>query len=617
MDRLNQEEGRYRVLLIGIGDNTEEEKGSFCSNLSKNYSIPFPYLRKIVNSSPIILKKNVSFRKADALAKTLRSFGASVSVEERRNFLPLSLEFQEMTPHQLALESSSLRRTQKGSWSVTGRAKNISDKTLADTWVLVQLFEDFDEFIAFEEAPLTINPLPSGEASPFKLIFEGDLFIKRISIAFKNASGQPIPAVDKRSKREWVEVPIGGERLLSSPRTSREFEKKVQAASLTRPAEKIIVANEKETPREAAPSSLSPILEPLEKVLETSLSALEKDGELGAEEPERAFGQEISLGSDSSAPAKMEHEAEKETASRSIELASDEKEADEAPLPGTSKPQDALQLPEGVTEIPDPSFPPWLESFRNAVKAYYDKPHDIFSIWFEGVQKGGEFKDSFHTLLTLLVHSRFEQGYPSVKALENTKSVLGLVVQSNVSPDEIPVLEGTPFASGDVWRDSFRRALPKIRQIGSAILERHKWSAPDLQTLIQVIPHMDHRSSRRAIQWINELTPCIVEVDFSDTPIVIEKGLYRVASRLGIVDPHSDYYQGRSSTGDTKIQSFAKAAFPQDPWKVEEPMAWMGRGEEEGGHCFPIQPWCEGCFFETFCPKLCAHFDPSENGMRE
>jgi hypothetical protein len=108
-----------------------------------------------------------------------------------------------------------------------------------------------------------------------------------------------------------------------------------------------------------------------------------------------------------------------------------------------------------------------------------------------------------------------------------------------------------------------------------------------------------------------------VEVDFSDTPIVIEKGLYRVASRLGIVDPHSDYYQGRSSTGDTKIQSFAKAAFPQDPWKVEEPMAWMGRGEEEGGHCFPIQPWCEGCFFETFCPKLCAHFDPSENGMRE
>ncbi|HMK75990.1 MAG TPA: hypothetical protein VK568_07385 [Thermodesulfobacteriota bacterium] len=631
MVRLNQEEGRYRVLLMGIGDNTEEEKGSFCRNLSKNYSIPFPLLRKIVDGSPIILKKNISFKKADALAKTLRSFGARVSVEERRNLPPLSLEFQELTPHQLALESYSLRRTQRGAWSVTGRAKNISDQTLTDTWVLVQLFEDLDEFIAFEETPLAINPLPSGEASPFKLIFEGDLFVKRISIAFKNASGQPIPAVDKRRKREWIEVPTGEERHLSSPRMSTEFGKRAQAISLTRPAEKIIVTKEKENPRETAPSSFSPTLEPLEKVLETSLSELEKDGHLGEEEPEGAFGQETSMGSDSSAPAEMENETEEDAVLGDIELASDETEVDETPLLSASKPQDAPQLPEGVTEIPEeeeaeeeetaeeeaaPSFA-WIESFRNAVKTYYEKPHDIFSTWFGECQKGGEFKDSFHALLTLLVHCRFEQGHPSVKALENTKRVFGLIAQPNVSLGEIPALEGTPFASGEVWRDLFCRALPKIRRIGNAILERNKWNASDLEASIQVIPHMDHQSSRRAIQWINELIRDAVEVDFSDTPITIGKGLYRVASRLGIVDPHSEYYQGRSSTGDIKIQSFVKAAFPQNPWMVEEPMAWMGRGEEEGGHCFPIQPWCEGCLFETFCSKLCVHFDPSEDGMRE
>lgn len=615
MVRLNQEEGRYRVLLIGIGDNTEEEKGSFCRNLSKSYSIPFPFLRKIVDGSPIILKKNTSLKKADALAKTLRSFGASVSVEERRNLPPLSLEFQELTPHQLALESSSLRKTQRGAWSVTGRAKNISDQTLNDTWVLVQLFEDLDEFIAFEETPLAINSLPPGEASPFKLIFEGDLFIKRVSIAFKNASGQPIPAVDKRRKREWIEVPTGEGRL---PRMSTEFEDRARSISLTTPV-----------------PSLSPALEPLEKVMKTSLSELEKDGHLGEEEPEGACGQETSLGSDSSALVEMKSETEEGGALGHIDLASDEKEVDEAPLLGASEPQDALQLPEGVAEIPEeegeeaetageetteeetaPSFV-WIESFRNAVKTYYEKPNDIFSIWFEECQKGGEFKDSFHALLTLLVHCRFEQGQPSVTALENTKRVFGPIARPNVSLKEIPALEGTPFASGEAWRDLFRRALPKIRQIGNAILERNKWSASDLEALIQVIPHMDHQSSRRAVQWVSELIRNVVEVDFSDTPISVEKGLYRVASRLGVVDPHSDYYQGRSSTGDIKIQSFAKAAFPRNPRMAEEPMARMGRGEEEGGHCFPVQPWCEGCLFETFCSRLYARFDPSENGMRE
>ena len=181
MVRLNQEEGRYRVLLIGIGDSTEEEKDSFCHHISKSYSIPFPLLKKIVDRCPIILKKNLSLKKAEILAKTLKSFGATVSVEERRNFPPISLEFQELVPHQLALESSYLQKTQRGTWSVIGRAENISDETLNDIWVLIQLFGDLEEFIAFEETPLPINPLPSGEASPFKVVFEGNLSIKRIS----------------------------------------------------------------------------------------------------------------------------------------------------------------------------------------------------------------------------------------------------------------------------------------------------------------------------------------------------------------------------------------------------------------------------------------------------
>jgi len=642
MVRLNQEEGRYRVLLIGVGGNTEEEKSSFCRNLSKNYGIPYPLVRKIVDGSPIILKKNIPIRKAETLAKTLRSFGATVSVEERRNLPPISLEFQELIPHQLALESSYLRKTQRGAWSVVGRAKNISGETLTDTWVLVQLFEDLEEFIAFEETPLPINPLPSGEASPFRVIVEGDLFIKRISIAFKNASGQPIPAVDKRKKRDWTEVATGEEYFLSSPRMSAEFEKRAQTINLTKPVEKIIVIKEKETPgattrslgqRVRAPlereireeqegdeekisdESLSLTLEPLEKLLESSLSALEEDGHPEGEESEGVFGQEALQESAPSTSEEMEKKTE-EAALGDIELPSVGKEVPEASPLDPSVPQEANQLPKGISEIPDPSFS-WMESFRNAVETQYEKAHDNFSTWFEECQNKGEFKNSFHALLTILVHSRFDQGHSPVKALENTQRVFGLIPQSNLPLGEIPALEGTPFASGEVWTDLFHRALPKVQQIGNAILERNKWSASDLEGLVQVIPHMGPPNSQKAIQWINELIRDVVEVDFSGTSITVGKDLYRVASRLGVVDPRFDHYKGRNSTGDVKIQSFAKAAFPQNPREVEEPMARMGRGEEQGGHCFPTHPWCEGCLFEIFCPRLCVHFDPPENGMKE
>jgi hypothetical protein len=112
---MDHEEGRYRVLLIGIGDDTEKKRESFCRNISESYGISFPLLRKIVDHCPTILKKNLSFRKAEALAKRLQSFGAVVSVEEKRDSSAVSLEFQEMTPHRIALDSSYLRRTPSGS----------------------------------------------------------------------------------------------------------------------------------------------------------------------------------------------------------------------------------------------------------------------------------------------------------------------------------------------------------------------------------------------------------------------------------------------------------------------------------------------------------------------
>ncbi len=83
MQGMNQEEGNYQVVLIGIEGTTEENKESFCKKISENYSISLPLLKKIVDHCPIVLKKNLSLIKAETLGKTLKSFGAIVSVEKK------------------------------------------------------------------------------------------------------------------------------------------------------------------------------------------------------------------------------------------------------------------------------------------------------------------------------------------------------------------------------------------------------------------------------------------------------------------------------------------------------------------------------------------------------
>jgi hypothetical protein len=681
MDKKVLEEGRYRVLLIGIGENSKEEKDSFCHNLSKNYSISFRLLKKIVERCPIILKKNLSLKKAEILAKTLKSFGATVSVEERRNIPPISLEFQELVPHLLALESSYLRKSPKGTWSLIGRIKNISDEMLNDTWILVQLFDFFEEFINFEETPLTLNPLPPGEISPFKVVFEGDFTIKKISIAFKNASGQPIPAVDKRRKREWIEVEIDDEdeHFLSSQKVSSEIDQRSSIIELTEPSEEMVMDGEGEISIE----TISPIVEELD--ISLGERKREEKEKIGGKAPESSFSltleedlsekifespikdlkisenlseeNECHEGEGLKGPSEIEafqpppfpiskdveEIMEEEKVLKDFEASATEEEVAEestfdTSLLGEVTPsiEDASERLEevkgeagkevrggGTTEKgvrgEEESYSsfPWIENFKDTVEAFYQRPRDIFSTWFEECRKGGEFINSLHALLTILVYSRFDQGNQPIKALENTQRVYRMILQRNLSLEEIQPLEGTIFISGEVWRDLFHRALPKVQQIGNGILEKSEWNAFDLERLIQVIPHMGHQNSRLAIRLIHELIPDIVEVDFSNSSVVIEDGLYRVASRLGIVDPHFDYFRGKNSMGDIKIQSFAKIVFPNNPTKIEEPMAWMGMEEERGGHCLPIQPQCGGCLFDTFCPKLHFNLNPSEKGMRK
>ncbi len=609
---MNQEEGNYQVVLIGIEGTTEENKESFCKKISENYSISLPLLKKIVDNCPIVLKKNLSLIKAETLGKTLKSFGAIVSVEEKKEVPPIFLEFKDRVPHRVALESSDLRRIQSGEWNLVGRAKNISGESLNDTWVLIQTFNHFGDLLTFEEAPVPFNPIPPGEAFPFKVVFEGDLSIQRVSIAFKNVSGYPVPAVDRRIKREWPGVEIRDEEGKES-----QFIDRIE------PSEKLLMKDSSDI--------LEVEVQPSER--ESSPLILEKNKEVRGEGEEEGSREVMLL---------KPEEAPKENISEPIE----ESEDLASGMPGESGPlaEEELRTPlenepsKMVTpHLPPPQFEassqssieispknmeeekepyPWLIDFRNAIEIYYQKHRDIFSIWFEAYQRERGFAHPLHSILAILVHARFNQGELSEKALENTQRVIRFITQSNLRLEEIPPLEETPFFSGEDWRDLFHKAFPKLQQVANNILKNEEWNAIDLERLIGVVPHMGDKNSRMSIRWIHELIPDIIQIDFSNALINIGENLYRVASRLGVVNPHFDDHQGRNSVADLKIQSFAKTMFPRYPIKIEEPMTWVGREEGEEGNCLATEPRCEGCLFEIFCPRLYFHFNPSELGMR-
>ena len=101
----------------------------------------------------------------------------------------------------------------------------------------------------------------------------------------------------------------------------------------------------------------------------------------------------------------------------------------------------------------------------------------------------------------------------------------------------------------------------------------------------------------------------------SDFKIPIDILVYRVASRLGIIDPDLDKYFEDESPGDLKIQSFAKMLFPDDPWYLDEPLWSTGRQRVDGGHCFPRNPEHRGCIFEEICAMKHLDVDPSTIGM--
>ena len=261
----------------------------------------------------------------------------------------------------------------------------------------------------------------------------------------------------------------------------------------------------------------------------------------------------------------------------------------------------------------------WIEQFRQAVERYYERPHDPFMEWFAQKRRENAFANHDREVATILTDARFDQaGILAEKALENTISVYELLSADLVSVSQVPLLTAPPNSEmgNESWTRAFVAAFPAIRATATEIVKTHDWAATDLQERIDAIPWMGVKTSRLAVRWIHELVPDAVEVDMSDSRVPVDRNLYRVASRLGIVDPSHHIYSGEASPGDARIQQFARLAFPRYPVRIDEPMWKMARRPQDGGHCHPKNPRCEGCLFQSFCPKMHRSSDPSATGIR-
>jgi len=265
------------------------------------------------------------------------------------------------------------------------------------------------------------------------------------------------------------------------------------------------------------------------------------------------------------------------------------------------------------------SNPVWLDHFRKIIVAYNEnRAPDPFMIWYRLRDSEGFFEDDFERVLAILIDARFDQRTTAENALENTIEVVkrGALKKSLVTND-ISSLIPRQNVTAEQWADLFCKSLPKLRALSTQIVTQRDWDAARLLDSMRNefrVPYLGTKTARLAVRWLHELVPSI-KIDMSTYKIPIDSLVYRVWCRLGIIDPKIDKYSGENSPADLKIQEFVAKISPEKPWLLDEPLWSTGRQPNKGGHCYPINPNCVGCLFESICQKRFLSADPSLLGM--
>jgi hypothetical protein len=121
--------------------------------------------------------------------------------------------------------------------------------------------------------------------------------------------------------------------------------------------------------------------------------------------------------------------------------------------------EEASKLLEEISKEPvkrekeEPPPIPWIQDFRDAVEKYYQKNRDSFYSWFNSCRHLEGWDHPYGSALTILTHARFNQK-TNLKRLLKIPKRFSLLHQSNLSLEQIPPLEGTPFFAGENWRSS-------------------------------------------------------------------------------------------------------------------------------------------------------------------
>ncbi|MFW6116987.1 MAG: hypothetical protein ACOC6G_00195 [Thermoproteota archaeon] len=246
-----------------------------------------------------------------------------------------------------------------------------------------------------------------------------------------------------------------------------------------------------------------------------------------------------------------------------------------------------------------------------------DRVSDPFMEWFRTKDAEGFFADDFERVLAVLIDARFDQQTTAENALSNTRKVVKHeALKKTKLTEELPPLIPRAFKTAEEWTDLFRSSLPKLHSLARYIVEEQPWDAQRLLHCMlhrRKVPYLGVKTSRLAVRWLHELVDGVT-IDMSTYKIPVDSLLYRVASRLGIVNPQTHPYFGEDSPGDQRIQKFAVEVFPDRPWLLDEVLWSTGRQPNKKGHCFPTNPHCPGCLFQTICPKNFLTTDPADIG---
>ena len=265
----------------------------------------------------------------------------------------------------------------------------------------------------------------------------------------------------------------------------------------------------------------------------------------------------------------------------------------------------------------------WLSEFRKIIINYTEnRAPDPFMIWFRQQDSEGFFSNDCERVLVILIDARFDQRTTADKALQNTITVVKVgALKRSLTREELPLLIPRQNVTAKKWAGLFYTSLPKLHGLAKQIVERREWDAANLINFMlydskgkRRVPYFGIKTVRLATRWLHELVPTL-RIDMRSYKIPVDSLIYRVSCRLGIIDPKTDKYFGEDSPADLKIQAFVKQIFPDKPYILDEPLWSTGRRAIDGGHCFPQNPNCNGCLFESICPRNYVKINPAKLDM--